>query len=135
LLNLIKSIVEHEGFSPVAYPDPLTKGKPYTFGHGLTSITEAESIEIVKNRIVSIRAQLSTLYPPYAKLPEDVRDILEEMAYQMGIKGLMAFKNTLIAISNKDYKTASTNMMNSLWAKQTPKRAQTLATRMANIKG
>lgn len=135
MLNLIKSIVEHEGFSPVAYPDPLTKGKPYTFGHGLTSITETESIEIVKNRIVSIRAQLSTLYPPYTNLPEDVKDILEEMAYQMGIKGLLAFKNTLFAIVNKDYKTASTNMMNSLWAKQTPKRAQTLATRMANIKG
>lgn len=135
MLNLIRSIAEHEGFSPVAYPDPLTKGKPYTFGHGLTSITETESIEIVKNRIVSIRAQLSTLYPPYTKLPEDVKDILEEMAYQMGIKGLLAFKNTLFAIVNKDYKTASTNMMNSLWAKQTPKRAQTLATRMANIKG
>lgn len=135
MLNLIKSITTHEGFSPVAYPDPLTKGKPYTFGHGLTSITETESIEIVKNRIVTIRAQLSTLYPPYIKLPEDVRDILEEMAYQMGIKGLMAFKNTLMAISQKDYKTASVNMMNSLWAKQTPKRAQTLATRMANIKG
>lgn len=133
--NLINSIAFHEGFSPVAYPDPLTKGKPYTFGHGLTSITENESIEIVKNRITTIRAQLSMLYPPYTKLPEDVRDILEEMAYQMGVKGLLAFKNTLIAISQKDYKKASQNMINSLWAKQTPKRAQTLATRMANIKG
>jgi lysozyme len=57
------------------------------------------------------------------------------MAYQMGVKGLMNFKMTLMAIAQKDYKTASTRMLASLWAKQTPKRAQTLATRMANIKG
>ena len=132
--NLIKSIVAHEGFSPIAYPDPLSKGAPYTFGHGLTTITESESIEIVKNRIVSINSQLSTFYPPFSKLPEDVQEILIEMAYQLGVKGLLNFKNTLHCILNGDYIQASKNMMLSKWATQTPKRAKNLATKMANVK-
>ncbi len=135
MLNLLKSIVAHESFSSVAYPDPLSHGAPYTFGHGLTYITESESLAIVQNRIVSIRAELSLRYPPYSSLPDDVKDILEEMAFQMGVKGLMGFKMTLFAIYQKDYKTASSQMLASNWAKQTPTRAQTLATRMANIKG
>ena len=133
--NLLKSIISHEGFSSRPYPDPITKGVPFTFGHGLTYLTEGESIEIVKNRIVTIRSQISTFYPPFSNFPDEVKDIITEMAYQMGVTGLLQFKDTLHHILNKDYVQASKNMLASKWAKQTPKRAQTLANKMAQIKG
>lgn len=51
-------------------------------------------------------------------------DILYSMAYQMGVDGLAAFKNTLVMISNGNFSGASNGMLSSLWAKQTPRRAQ-----------
>ena len=39
----------------------------------------------------------------------------------------------LKAISEKDYKQASVEMLDSRWAKQTPNRANRMAERMANI--
>lgn len=135
MTNLLKSIAEHEGFKHTPYPDPLSKGEPYTFGHGLTYISFDESLMLVQNRITMIREQLSNKLHYYSKLPDDCRDILDEMAYQMGVDGLLKFKNTLAYIAEGDYINASKNMKVSLWAKQTPKRAKTLADRMAKIKG
>lgn len=129
--NLLKSIVEHEGFSPTAYPDPISKGAPYTFGHGLTSITESESLEIVKNRVTSIISALSIKLPYFQKLPEPAKEVLIEMAYQMGVSGLLGFKKTLNFVKIGDYVGASKEMHNSQWAYQTPRRAATLSKKMA----
>ncbi len=52
------------------------------------------------------------------------RDVLISMAYQMGVPGLAGFKNTLAMISQGNFDGASRGMLNSLWAKQTPERAQ-----------
>lgn len=51
-------------------------------------------------------------------------DILESMAYQLGVVGLSKFNKTLIFISNADFISASSEMLNSAWAKQTPSRAR-----------
>jgi len=129
--SLLKSIVDHEGFSSTAYPDPLSKGAPYTFGHGLTSITESESLEIVKNRVVSIQSALSLKLPYFTKLPDQAKEVLIEMAYQMGVSGLLGFKKTLSLIKSGDYVGASREMHHSQWAYQTPKRAAALSRKLA----
>lgn len=50
-------------------------------------------------------------------------DVLISMAYQLGTQGLAGFKNTLQMIAVGNFTGAAAGMMNSLWAKQTPKRA------------
>lgn len=52
------------------------------------------------------------------------RDILTSMAYQIGVDGLAKFTNTLEFIRTEQFDKAADNMMNSLWAKQTPNRAR-----------
>lgn len=52
------------------------------------------------------------------------QDILVSMAYQMGIAGLAAFKNTLSMIAAGNFTGAAAGMLNSKWAAQTPKRAK-----------
>ncbi|MFU9137921.1 lysozyme [Erwinia tasmaniensis] len=54
-------------------------------------------------------------------------DVLYCMAYQMGVDGLSAFKNTLVLISNGNFEAAADGMLASLWARQTPARAKRLA--------
>jgi lysozyme len=56
--------------------------------------------------------------------------VLMNMAFQLGIAGLMKFKSTLAFIEAGDYENASANMLKSLWAKQTPNRASEMAQQM-----
>lgn len=56
--------------------------------------------------------------------------VLQSMAYQLGVKGLGNFKNTLSAVARGNWDKAAAGMLDSRWAKQTPKRAQRHAEQM-----
>ena len=56
--------------------------------------------------------------------------VLQSMAYQMGVQGLAAFKNTLQAVIERRWNDAAAGMLNSRWARQTPERAQRHALQM-----
>ena len=62
----------------------------------------------------------------------DIQDALCEMAYQMGVAGLLGFKNTLALIKERKYTQAAENMLKSKWATQTPKRAREIANLVRN---
>ena len=66
-------------------------------------------------------------------IKQTARNIVVEMVYQMGAYGVSKFKGMLKALQDDDYKTASVEMLDSRWAKQTPNRANRMAERMANI--
>jgi lysozyme len=52
------------------------------------------------------------------------------MAFQMGVTGLMGFKNTLALVEQGKYQDAAENMLKSKWAQQTPARAQRISNQM-----
>ena len=55
------------------------------------------------------------------------------MAFQLGLPRLLKFKNFQYHLNKCDYESASSEMLDSLWAKQTPNRANELADIMRNI--
>jgi lysozyme len=59
--------------------------------------------------------------------------LVTEMVYQMGATGTSKFTNTLQAIKDKDYAQAAIEMLDSKWAKQTPKRAARMAAEMHDL--
>lgn len=65
-----------------------------------------------------------SIYAALQKCNPARADILYSMAFQMGINGLAGFKNTLVMISNGNFTGASSGMLSSKWAQQTPNRAQ-----------
>ena len=68
---------------------------------------------------------------PWAKELDPVRYMcLLDMCFQMGIGGLLSFKNTLRFIQQGNYDQAAKNMLVSKWAKQTPNRAKRRADEM-----
>lgn len=89
-------------------------------------ITEAESQYLTANRLARAR-QLAATLTVFPKLDPVRQGILTEMVFQMGLDGVAAFHNTLAAMERGDFKAAADGMRNSLWAKQTPARAQKLA--------
>lgn len=63
----------------------------------------------------------------WATLPRVKREVLIEMAFQLGGSGLHHFRRMLSAVRVKQYPRAAQEMRNSKWARQTPVRAQELA--------
>ena len=53
------------------------------------------------------------------------------MVYQLGVTGVRRFFKTLLHLENLNYKNASSEMLDSAWRKQTPKRCEKLSKMMA----
>lgn len=65
--------------------------------------------------------------PWAAKLSEPRMAVLIQMAFQLGLGGLLNFRKTLQAAQAGRWIEAEAGILRSLWAQQTPKRAKRLA--------
>lgn len=78
----------------------------------------------IEKKIAEVRAAL----PWFDNLTSNRKAVLVAMAFQMGTKGLLGFKNTLKMIEAGDYEKAAKGMLNSKWAKSdSPERAKRTA--------
>ena len=125
--ELIESIKANEGWESKPYPDPIHGWGVPTFGFGFTYLTEQEGEMILRNRVESIIEQLGVKKPVYKTLTEQRQNALIEMAYQLGVTGLLGFKNMWAAIESGDFDKARYEALNSKWAKQTPARASSVS--------
>lgn len=96
-------------------------------------ITEAEAHYLFENDLRRVDKDLNRSLPWLTDHPAEVRNILTNMCFQMGINGLLGFVNTLACIKYRKYKSAAERMKISKWAKQTPKRANRLIVRMNKV--
>ena len=87
--------------------------------------------EWFKVDLAEAEADADALIPKDA--PTEVREIITNMAFNLGRTKLGGFKDMLKAIKNKDYETASLEMMDSKWSAQVGDRAVNLAERMRNV--
>lgn len=125
------AILEEEGFLPKPYL--CSEGVP-TIGHGLTYLTEEESTYIVEFfRLPRVERDLKQRLPWLDGSHPEVQKILIHMAFQLGVSGVCKFHNTLAAIQRESWSEAADQMLDSKWAKQTPKRANRLADRVRAI--
>lgn len=122
-------IKEEEGFREKPYLDTL--GVP-TFGIGFTYITEEEADWILAKRLSEIETELRVKYRWYDNLNATRQDVMISMVYQLGFGGIAKFKKFIAAMERKDYDTAAVEMLDSLWARQTPNRAKRQAYMIKN---
>ena len=121
---LIERIAKNEGFRSKPYQ---CSENVWTIGHGLTWITEEESLSILSGRISELHLKLSEDLDWYDRMPPEIKGVIIEMCYQIGYSGVMKFKNMIANMKDINWKGASDEMLDSLWAKQTPERANRLA--------
>jgi lysozyme len=93
-------------------------------------LTAAEATLLLENDIAEIQAELARALPWAGALSETRQVVLQAMAFQLGLAGLLNFRATLAAIQRGDYAAAADGMLASLWARQTPARAARMATMM-----
>lgn len=128
---MIRQLRLHEGERLKPYR--CTAGK-LTIGVGRNledrGITAEESACLLGNDIARFEAELFRALP-WASSLDDVRQrVLLDMAFNMGMAGLLGFRNTLATIKAGDYEKAAGMMLESKWAKQVGQRAERLSRMM-----
>ena len=66
-------------------------------------------------------------------LPEEIKLVFTEMAYQIGVLGVGKFKKTIKFLKRAEWGNAATEMLDSQWARNFPNRAKELANIVANF--
>lgn len=126
LMNRIKSqLVRHEGLRLKPYR--CTAGK-LTIGVGRNlddcGISQKEAYALLDNDIRNCEQQLLDEIPViYDALDEVRQSVLLNMCFNLGLKGLLGFNNTLAFIAAGDWERAANGMLASKWAKQVGLRA------------
>jgi len=129
--KMIKQLRLHEGERLKPYR--CTAGK-LTIGVGRNledrGITAEESAYLLNNDIQREWKALTTALPWVTGLNDVRQRVLLDMAFNLGIAGLLKFKNTLATIQRGDFVKAADMMLDSLWAKQVKGRAVRLSQMM-----
>lgn len=131
----VNQLIIDEGMRLKPYKDTLGNAT-IGFGHliepgeSFTSITTEQAIDILIEDYNEARYSVEKSYP-WAE--GDVKLVLINMTFQMGPSRLAKFEKSLMAMQIGDYKLAAAELLNSVWASQTPKRAQRLAGRILQL--
>ena len=121
---LIKTLKQEEGFRSHAYDDSrgvLSIGYGTNIGEG---ITRAEAEYLLRERLMQTWADLRKAWPAISTLPTSVQFAVLDMAYQLGVHGVLGFHKMLAALAGGDYNTAAKEADLSRWAIETPDRAR-----------
>lgn len=136
--QLIEMTKRHEGFSPTVYLCPAGRR---TIGYGRNleanafyggeqiheplSRDDAEAILVLDLNLAD--AHLLRAWPSLTDLSGPRRDVLINMAFNMGVSALLRFRRLLAAVTGQQWQKAAAEMKSSQWATQTGDRARELA--------
>ena len=134
-MALLERIKHHEGFRSRPYKcsqGHLTIG----FGAAIKDLELDEDIaEMILIRQIDKRTkQIIKKFPWWKSAEDDVKDVVVEMVFQIGLSGFSNFKLTIDHLVNKRYGKAETEMLDSKWGRvQTPNRALELSNIIKNL--
>ena len=127
-MSLLDKIKEHEGFRSTVYQ--CTEGYD-TIGYGFAikdlELTEEIAEQILIQKLSKLESKVRKKFDWYMYLPQEGKDVIINLCYQLGINGFSKFKKTIYLLETEQYEEASVEMLDSLWAKQTPRRAKELS--------
>ena len=135
---IVDRLKVQEGFSPVAYDDAGGKSQgygtrlPFMAAEALglanpDTITETEGDWLLRGRLESTASEFAACWDPVGDQPIEVQSALYDVAYQLGAEGLCRFGTMLGFIAAGRYAEAADDALGTLWAEETPARAQALA--------
>lgn len=132
--NLRDQLIRDEGDVPYAYQDSLGY---WTIGVGFLidrrkggRLPDAVRDFWLDYEITEKRKDLERRIPWITALDQIRQDCLLNMAFNLGVEGLLSFKNTLSLVQSGQYEKASVEMLKSRWATQVGNRAKRLSEQM-----
>lgn len=135
-MNILQQLRREEGSIPHAYQDHLGY---WTIGVGRLiderkggGLSPEEVDLLLANDVERVSRGVRMALPWSESLNAPRQAVLVGMAFQMGLQGLLKFKNTLADVQAGRYASAGGMMLQSLWAQQTPERAMRMAKQMGS---
>jgi len=129
--DIIDQLILHEGVVPHAYAD--TEGY-LTIGVGRLidrrrggRLSDDEIRMLLANDVERVLGELDARLPWWRRLDAVRGKVLIDMAFNLGIGGLLGFRNTLAMVERGDFAGAARGMLASKWARQVKGRARRLA--------
>ena len=126
--DIINSIKAHEGYEPMVYQ--CTEGHD-TIGVGFKVddlfLSEKVCDLILEEKLNELIPQIERKLSWFRYAQDEVKLVIVNMSYQMGLNGVLMFKRALAAMEIKNWEMAADEMLDSLWARQTSRRANELA--------
>ena len=134
LQDIVEDIKKHEGFRSKVYE--CTEGYD-TIGYGFAikdlTIDEDVATLILMKKLHTLLQRIIVAFPWFKDVDETAKKVVINMCYQLGIRGFSKFKKTIYYLETEQYEEASIEMLDSLWAKQTPNRAKELSEEIASL--
>ena len=132
LSNLKKQIAKHEGYEPRVYKCPNGYD---TIGYGFTIkdlYMDKEIADLILDK--KIRGILASIEANedwdswFWDKPQNVKEVLINMIFQIGFSGVRKFKKTIQYIKDDNFLMAAEEMLDSKWARSdSPNRAKELS--------
>lgn len=136
----IEQLKRHEGLKLHTYVCPsgkLTIG----YGHNLTDnpvwglqrgdkVSARQAEDLLKRDMVAVARELDGKIPWWRSFNEPRQATILNLAFNMGVSGLMEFQKMLAALRQADYGKASEEMIDSAWYGQVGVRADELVKQM-----
>ena len=131
--DLLENIKKHEGFVEHVYDDSL--GIP-TIGYGFAIkdliLDEDIAEEILIRKLEKLKRNATARFKWLEDMPVEVQEVILNMCYQLGVTGTSKFRKAISALQEGDWEEAANEMLDSLWARQTPNRAKELSDTIRN---
>ena len=145
LVRLRKELIQDEGCVLSIYEDHLGY-KTVGVGHLILPsdeewgvgvghpITQTRADELLFYDLANVLKECEDhFHNNWRDWPEEVKLIIANMAFNLGITKLKKFQLMLTAINKEDYKTAAKEGLDSRWAKQVYNRSKRLMDRLRDI--
>lgn len=129
--SLRDQLLRHEGLRLKPYRDTVGR---LTVGVGRNlddvGISHEEAMLLLEHDITRARDGCEAAFPWFVGLSPERQAVLVNMAFNLGLGGLIRFRKMLACLETGNYEGAAVEMLDSAWAVQVGKRATELAAQM-----
>lgn len=124
---------DHLGFATFGIGHLVLESDP-EFGQAVgTPVSEERVDECFEKDVESVISDCKKLHDGWDGYPEEVKQIVANMMFNMGLTRLSKFKKHNAALQSGDWKTAAVEGRDSRWYKQVTNRAERLMERLENV--
>ena len=98
-----------------------------------TPVSEERVKDCFEKDVQTVIGDCKKLHDAFDGYPEEVKQVIANMMFNMGLTRLSKFKKHNAALESGDWKTAAVEGRDSRWYNQVTNRAERLMTRLENI--
>ena len=128
-----KIYLDHLGLHTFGIGHLITVHDPENGWSVGTDVGEYRVQEAFEDDVQSVISDCEKLYVQWEHLPEEAKQVIANMMFNMGLTRLSKFKGMKRGVDSRDWNAAADEMVDSNWYRQVTNRANRLVVRMRSV--